>query len=205
MEYDALRKRTHYGLGRIYEMVINNDPCYAYLQESNAWSTRSWSWPTSTATPTSSRTTSGSADQPQDDGRDGQPRHPRAPAHREARLRDRRALPRRVPLHRTPDRSAQHVSSSAGMDRASRRRRGARSVPSASGPRTTWTRGSTPPEEMERQKEASASEAEGQRHVTPARPTRDVLLFLLRTPAGDWQQDCLSIVRDEATTSPRRR
>ena len=27
---------TIYGLGRIYEMVINNDPCYAYLQESNA-------------------------------------------------------------------------------------------------------------------------------------------------------------------------
>src|SRR5688572_2983617 len=35
-EYEALRKRHHYGLGRIYEMVINNDPCYAYLQESNA-------------------------------------------------------------------------------------------------------------------------------------------------------------------------
>ncbi|MBC7785700.1 MAG: SpoVR family protein, partial [Burkholderiales bacterium] len=31
-----LRKQHHYGLGRIYEMVINNDPCYAYLQESNA-------------------------------------------------------------------------------------------------------------------------------------------------------------------------
>ena len=31
-----MRKRHHYGLGRIYEMVINNDPCYAYLQESNA-------------------------------------------------------------------------------------------------------------------------------------------------------------------------
>jgi stage V sporulation protein R len=35
-EYESLRKRHHYGLGRIYEMVINNDPCYAYLQESNA-------------------------------------------------------------------------------------------------------------------------------------------------------------------------
>src|SRR3954469_25155788 len=35
-EYEGLRKRHHYGLGRIYEMVINNDPCYAYLQESNA-------------------------------------------------------------------------------------------------------------------------------------------------------------------------
>ena len=34
-EYETLRKRHHYGLGRIYEMVINNDPCYAYLQESN--------------------------------------------------------------------------------------------------------------------------------------------------------------------------
>jgi len=27
MEYESLRKRHHYGLGRIYEMVINNDPC----------------------------------------------------------------------------------------------------------------------------------------------------------------------------------
>ncbi|MEM6562104.1 MAG: SpoVR family protein [Planctomycetota bacterium] len=35
MEYERLSKQHHYGLGRIYEMVINNDPCYAYLQESN--------------------------------------------------------------------------------------------------------------------------------------------------------------------------
>src|SRR5437762_9444771 len=31
-EYEGLRKWHHYGLGRIYEVVINNDPCYAYLQ-----------------------------------------------------------------------------------------------------------------------------------------------------------------------------
>ena len=36
MEYESLSKRDAYGLGRIYEMVINNDPCYAYLQESNS-------------------------------------------------------------------------------------------------------------------------------------------------------------------------
>ncbi|MBN8644618.1 MAG: SpoVR family protein [Planctomycetes bacterium] len=35
MEYESLSKRDAYGMGRIYEMVINNDPCYAYLQESN--------------------------------------------------------------------------------------------------------------------------------------------------------------------------
>src|SRR4029078_9119910 len=33
MEYESLRKRHHYGLGRIYEMVINNDPCSACSQE----------------------------------------------------------------------------------------------------------------------------------------------------------------------------
>ena len=36
MEYDRLSKRDTYGMGRIYEMVINNDPCYAYLLEGNS-------------------------------------------------------------------------------------------------------------------------------------------------------------------------
>ena len=35
MEYEQLRKSYSYGLHRIYEMVINNDPAYAYLLESN--------------------------------------------------------------------------------------------------------------------------------------------------------------------------
>ena len=35
MEYERLRKQHRYGLGRIYEMVINNDPCYAYLMADN--------------------------------------------------------------------------------------------------------------------------------------------------------------------------
>src|SRR5450755_4024708 len=35
MEYERMSKQHNYGLGRIYEMVINNDPCYAYLQRSN--------------------------------------------------------------------------------------------------------------------------------------------------------------------------
>ncbi|HUU84651.1 MAG TPA: SpoVR family protein [Phycisphaerae bacterium] len=36
MEYERLRKQHAYGLGKIYEMVINNDPCYAYLLSDNA-------------------------------------------------------------------------------------------------------------------------------------------------------------------------
>ncbi len=34
-EYDRLQKSDVYGLSHIYEMVINNDPCYGYLQETN--------------------------------------------------------------------------------------------------------------------------------------------------------------------------
>ena len=35
-EYDELVKGYAYGLQKIYEMVINNDPCYAYLLSANS-------------------------------------------------------------------------------------------------------------------------------------------------------------------------
>lgn len=36
MEYERLQKGYSYGLQKIYELVINNNPCYAYLLSSNA-------------------------------------------------------------------------------------------------------------------------------------------------------------------------
>ena len=36
MEYERLSKGYAYGLQKIYEMVVNNDPCYAYLLRGNA-------------------------------------------------------------------------------------------------------------------------------------------------------------------------
>jgi stage V sporulation protein R len=36
MEYEDLSKRYAWGLSKIYEMVINNDPCYAYLLYANS-------------------------------------------------------------------------------------------------------------------------------------------------------------------------
>jgi stage V sporulation protein R len=35
MEFERLSKGYHHGLQKIYEMVINNDPCYAYLMTNN--------------------------------------------------------------------------------------------------------------------------------------------------------------------------
>jgi stage V sporulation protein R len=36
MEFETMRKSYVYGLHKIYELVINNDPCYAYLLKSNS-------------------------------------------------------------------------------------------------------------------------------------------------------------------------
>jgi stage V sporulation protein R len=36
MEYERLKKTSTYGLSKIYELVINNDPCTAYLLEGNS-------------------------------------------------------------------------------------------------------------------------------------------------------------------------
>ena len=37
MEYEQLSRGYVYGLQKIYELVINNDPCYAYLMSSNGF------------------------------------------------------------------------------------------------------------------------------------------------------------------------
>ena len=37
MDYDQLSKGYTYGLQKIYEMVINTNPCYAYLLQANNW------------------------------------------------------------------------------------------------------------------------------------------------------------------------
>jgi stage V sporulation protein R len=37
MDYDQLSKGYAYGLQKIYEMVINTNPCYAYLLRANNW------------------------------------------------------------------------------------------------------------------------------------------------------------------------
>jgi len=37
MQFDQLTKGYRYGLQEIYEMVINTDPCYAYLLDVNNW------------------------------------------------------------------------------------------------------------------------------------------------------------------------
>jgi len=56
-----------------------------------------------------------------------------------------------------------------------------------------------PASELARQKKKFEDEQKAQRTRFPARPTRDVLVFLMRhAPLQEWQQDILSIIRAEA-------
>src|SRR5215813_2178569 len=56
-----------------------------------------------------------------------------------------------------------------------------------------------PAKELERQRKELEKKRASERGKIPHHPTRDVLLFLLRfAPLEEWQQDILSIVRDEA-------
>jgi stage V sporulation protein R len=56
-----------------------------------------------------------------------------------------------------------------------------------------------PQQDLERQKREFEEKAKGTRHRIPAVPTRDVLLFILRYgQLEEWQRDILSLIRDEA-------
>ena len=61
MEYRRLQKTYEYGMGKIYELVINTDPSYAYLLSSNMLVDQKLVMAHVYGTSTSSRTTTGSA------------------------------------------------------------------------------------------------------------------------------------------------
>ena len=60
MEYEQLSKSYDYGLSKIYEMVINNNPFYAYLLEGNSLVDQKLVMAHVSGTSTSSRTTTAS-------------------------------------------------------------------------------------------------------------------------------------------------
>ena len=55
--YHQMKTMYDYGLSKIYELVINANPAYAFLLENNSCCRTSWSPRTCSGTPTSSRTT----------------------------------------------------------------------------------------------------------------------------------------------------
>jgi len=200
MEYEKLRKQHHYGLGRIYEMVINNDPCYAYLQESNQLVDqklviahvyghsdffKSNLWFAGTNRKMMDEMANHST-------------HVRKHIERhgydvvekwmdiclsvEDLIDPHSMFLKRGPLEspreedKRQESQVQKFKSKDYLDR--------------------WI---NPPDKIEAEAKKRRDEKAKFRYATPASPTRDVLLYLLEhARLEDWQMDCLSMVREEA-------
>lgn len=201
MEYEHLTKSYAYGLSKIYELVINNDPCYAYLMRSNSitdqklvmahvyghcdfFKNNAWFQHTSR-------------------------KMMDVLANHGARIRrymDRfgqETVENFVDVVHSLDNLIDPYSPyiDRGTDaRPDRKRRGeepSREVRKIAA-KDYMDRYINPPEFLRREKERLAAEDKQSRHF-PARPVRDVLKFLLdHAPLDTWQQDVLAMLREEA-------
>ncbi len=194
-EYDRMSKRDAYGLGRIYEMVINNDPCYAYLQESNSVTDQKlvmahvyghadffkhnfWF----------SKTNRKMIDEMANHAT-------RVRRHIERHGHDtvERFLDRCLSIEHLIDPHSAFVKREGAADD-----NGA-FEPSRLPAKDYMDPFINPQKAIDAERAAHERRREASRKKSPAEPTRDVLLFLLRhAPLEDWQADILSIVRDES-------
>lgn len=203
MEYESLSKGYEYGLSKIYEMVINTDPCYAYLMEGNAFvdqklvmahvfghcdffKCNQWFAPTNRKMI------------------DTMANH----ATRIRRYIDRYGLDTIesfvdtcLSLENLIDRYSPYTSAQktrapgdSALGEEERPRRDDFLLPVE---REYMDSFINPPDLIKKQRE-KAQQKESERKF-PAKPDRDILKFLIHyAPLSNWQQDVLSIVRDEA-------
>ncbi len=203
MEYESLSKRDAYGMGRIYEMVINNDPVYAYLQESNAV----------TAQKLVMAHVYGHADffknnfwfsQTNRKMMDEMANHAtrvRRHIERHGQESVERFLDACLSLEHLIDPHSMFMNRMSGRSVGGREQVGdnAAYVPEKLPAKDYMDPFINPAEYMAKQKADYEKTQAEQRGRIPAHPMRDVLLFLQRNaPLEDWQSDILSIVRDEA-------
>jgi stage V sporulation protein R len=211
MEYEKLSKRDAYGLGRIYEMVINNDPCYAYLQESNSVTDQKLVM----------AHVYGHADFFKNNLWFSKTNRKMMNEMANHATRVRRHIERQgiEAVERFIDDclTLEHLIDPHSMFMQRDHGGTARGAGGQSGgsehvgggvggfqphklPAKSYMDPFINPEpEMQRQREAHEAESRATRGRTPEHPTRDVLHFLLHhAPLDEWQQDILSIIRDEA-------
>ncbi|MCC7061317.1 MAG: SpoVR family protein [Planctomycetes bacterium] len=200
MEYEHLTKSYAYGLSKIYELVINNDPCYAYLMRSNAlteqklvmahvyghcdfFKNNAWFAHTS-RTMMDALANHGSKIRRYMD-RHGQER-----------------VENFIDVVHSLDNLIDPYS--PYIDRGNDARQVARAAEGSTrevqkiAAKDYMDRYINPPEFLKRERERMQKEEQQSRRF-PARPARDVLKFLLdNAPLETWQQDVLAMLREEA-------
>jgi stage V sporulation protein R len=206
MEYEKLSKRDAYGLGRIYEMVINNDPCYAYLQESNAVTDQKlvMAHVYGHADFFKHNFWFGKTNRKMMDEMANHSTRVRRHAERHGQDTVERFIDACLSLEHLIDPHSMYVQREE--TRSAARRRVDKEEADADGftpdrlPAKDYMDPFINPQaEMDRQKQEFLDRKKAAKGRVPVEPMRDVLLFLLRhARLEDWQQDVLSIVRDEA-------
>jgi len=205
-EYDELMKSYSYGLSKIYEMVINTDPCYAYLLSANSltdqklviahvyghcdfFKNNAWFAPTN---------------RKMLDQMANHAAHVNRHIDRHGYDAVEKFIDACLSLENLIDPHRPHIRREASPTKTKKDKGALES--------STQERGRfeakgymdsfiNPPDVLERQKLTEAQLAEAQSAVRkfPEQPQRDVLKFLLDyAPLHDWQRDVLDIIRDEA-------
>ncbi len=199
MEYEHLSKSYEYGLSKIYEMVINTDPCYAYLMEGNSmmdqklvmahvyghcdfFKNNVWFGKTNRKM------------------MDQMANH----ATRIRRYVDRYGydqvesfIDKCLSLENLIDRYSPYVEKSI-VPKAKEESQPNQQAFMFKYEREYMRDYINPPAFVKEQKQKYAEEMEKKRKFPPE-PERDILSFLIHfAPLTDWQQDILSIIRDEA-------
>jgi len=207
MQYEQLRKTYAYGLQKIYELVINSDPCYAYLMRSNSMTDQKiviahvyghadffknnlWFGPTHRKM----------IDQMANHGtriRRSADRHGAEKVERF--LDDALSLENLVDPYGPYRPGARKPPAESDADRLDEEERHLEEkVPRLKSRADYLDRYVNPPEELEKERRRLEKALERQRRF-PASPQRDVLLFLQEhAPLSSWQKDVLGIVRAEA-------
>ncbi|MGE4000130.1 MAG: SpoVR family protein [Planctomycetaceae bacterium] len=213
-EYDELMKSYSYGLSKIYEMVINTDPCYAYLLSANAITDQKLviahvyghcdffkcnAWFSKTNRRMLDQMANHAAWINRYIDRYG---YEKVEQFIDACLSlDDLIDPYSPHIRRTPD--PKKVEEDAERRRQDEEKE-EKGLPEAKGrfaSKDYMDAFVNPPEVLQAEEAARKRKIETQEasRSFPAEPQRDVLLFLLQhAPLKEWQHDILAIIRDEA-------
>lgn len=200
MEYEHLSKSYEYGLSKIYEMVINTDPCYAYLMEGNMLMDQKLVM----------AHVFGHCDFFKNNVWFGKTNRKMMDQMANHATRIRRYIDRYgydvvedfidvcLSLENLIDRYSPYVEKPAKREpQADERDQSDLGLLKVNRP---YMRDYiNPPEFVAEQRRKIAAEANQKRSKFPPEPEKDILRFLLAfAPLEEWQQDVLSIIRDEA-------
>ncbi len=201
MEYERLSKRDAYGLGRIYEMVINNDPCYAYLQESNSVTDQKlvMAHVYGHADFFKHNLWFGRTNRKMMDEMANHATRVRRHAERHGQAAVERFIDACLSIEHLIDPHSAFVRREEPVRRGGDGADAGAFRPDRLPAKDYMDPFINPAGEIARQRAEHERRRAEEKRRFPAEPTRDVLLFLLRhAPLEDWQSDILGIVRDEA-------